>query len=1807
MSTWDKFNSNITTKKKSSWDDFNSQYTAKDSQSSWDDFNSTYRKPPVITRPQNHMTPNTTFQGPAIQRPAPSPIQTPNSLPFRYQQDSTPYTVPDSPEFRPPVPERVGLPGETISQGEPPKVGIVGRIAKAILPPPVFKPIDEYFLQPGAKIMGALNPSTDEFFRMAIEEDPLRTDEEITARMKELQTEYLANFRKDIGDTEATIDPLVGMGPAGTVKRTQMGLKTFFNYLKEGRARLLRRGGKDVIQIKKDFKWTTVADEATAVRQLEKQTPTTKPTTRTVSRTDDAIPPASIRNIADDDLGELVDFIDAVRTKRTPTSANFTATARLAKRFDIDPNVSDTVLATKLQNAIERDPILRKKIASRRSPVTEAEKTEFKAEQKDIQAEKQIAEAQAARPARELTDVDKQRFVEYDKVPEGRTREELTEITKPTPVEKAKTAEVAKATKKRGVLEQAQQSHEKAVAQRNLDKMKTDAKKPFLTRAREALREQRGSISKGEPEFQRLKRLSESSSKSTTPHVRKMTRSKEIPSLEKTAEVEGVLPKAKEAKAEKIVAEEAKKEIVGKATPEPKKKEIVGAISEELKGRITTFLRPSRKSNSRAFALLGNKDTTVPLFKRVFDDWVKGGTKVIIEPYAGAYTLGTHSIQDAIKSGLKQFHSNIFDAEKFLIVKSLQNGQIKRVKTLVDESVQKLSDAIRKHGTDPEVKKILDEFFQEHPNSYIGSAQFNDFLKKRPVGSKVTVFEDDRKMWANTFQKAYNELFVKDFKGTRLDSAVLNEFIKRTGIFGGKGQPLVGVNGFRSFEAKIYGKYGVTQAYQDIVDTFNLAKRHGTQIQLYNEDGAEMIKRARGVVEPPAVLGKKDSLDRLADVAKSSKISETAYYMDPPYVKTADVYANLAEGGNFASGQAFVDSHRGVFDDVQKGAKIALTNDVHEEYIRTVSKNVPNGQIFAYKEGTTPTSLIVSNETDSVVKGFLSETEATAKRAIIDVNKQHGNTDRIISKLKNSGLTDEEIGGLKLENGVKLVDTVKVKREKNGVLSAVITKKELEDITKAFKGTNLNQKWIPTKTAMQKAKEAGRQGKLAVLDLYEIEQIVFDRMGLSKHFFDPVRAARRKAGDDRTAIFNKFVDAGLMKRRGIFTADRFNLSKAESENVGKYYLARQEKGGSMTLAQLSDKERKFVKLFDQTIADSEGQFYKTAALNGKEPGRVKNYAPIMTSDDMKLAQEVGDMDFIFRKHPSFFSLKERAEKVPYEMYELDYRKIAIRWIDQMTAFNNLGRVGPKVKYLANSEEFKDIVGDRMYAHTNKWLKDTFNPAVKTPIEKGLGLVRHATSAASLMFAYASVVKQVLSSVAFTIVEKAPPKLRSQFARDFGLKVRDMSSITERKGSVAIMDVQDKFRTAGFGPLVKVDQKVAELHLNRILDQNYKKMLNTGKPMSLETRDEIMRISQDTIDMWMGGMTSEQLPTAFRRELGRTLNMFIHPLTFQLNGFVYAVAKAKGIKNPQKVAEVVAAAVTIAYMEQVITNLSFNWSDKREMQGDVFASLGGNVPVISQLWFAFKTDQPISPSPVLTAFDRARKQLVRYGNGSADEIDVGFAVAELFGLPKTVRRAVEGTEVIMEGGIRDKNGKLLAPVETLPNQIRTFLKGKYGSIPAQDYARNGFGTKAEDRRWKVPEVEFLQNGDYDRKVELYEKFDQKTKDFLYNEMSDGQQDKLDSTIEKKPILPIYEKVKKLDEEGKGGEAGALENALTDDEWEVYKKIRAAARAKHTSEFRDKLEEDPKSAVNYLNSLNKDELLRIEDLMTDEEWNLYKSAQ
>lgn len=89
-----------------------------------------------------------------------------------------------------------------------------------------------------------------------------------------------------------------------------------------------------------------------------------------------------------------------------------------------------------------------------------------------------------------------------------------------------------------------------------------------------------------------------------------------------------------------------------------------------------------------------------------------------------------------------------------------------------------------------------------------------------------------------------------------------------------------------------------------------------------------------------------------------------------------------------------------------------------------------------------------------------------------------------------------------------------------------------------------------------------------------------------------------------------------------------------------------------------------------------------------------------------------------------------------------------------------------------------------------------------------------------------------------------------------------------------------------------------------------------------------------------------------------------------------------------------------------------------------------------------------------------------------------------------------------------------------------------------------------------------------------------------------------------MRPTYDRIQQLIEEGKEDTAKGVINAMSDDEYDTYKKIRAAERAKNTAQMRELLAADDPEVVRYLRSLSAAEGKRLVGLMTDEEYAAYE---
>ncbi|MEK6884273.1 MAG: hypothetical protein AABY22_31875, partial [Nanoarchaeota archaeon] len=110
-----------------------------------------------------------------------------------------------------------------------------------------------------------------------------------------------------------------------------------------------------------------------------------------------------------------------------------------------------------------------------------------------------------------------------------------------------------------------------------------------------------------------------------------------------------------------------------------------------------------------------------------------------------------------------------------------------------------------------------------------------------------------------------------------------------------------------------------------------------------------------------------------------------------------------------------------------EGLKIALTNDVDAEYLDAVRSRIKNNGIFAYREGLTPTSLVVSEETTPIIKTYITDQPKIGRivrpeLAIINsIKNDKGLSDITIIKLRK-GLGIAEMKNATEEQLAKMID-----------------------------------------------------------------------------------------------------------------------------------------------------------------------------------------------------------------------------------------------------------------------------------------------------------------------------------------------------------------------------------------------------------------------------------------------------------------------------------------------------------------------------------------------------------------------------------------------------------------------------------------------------------------------------------------------------------------------------------------------------------------------------------------------------------------
>lgn len=587
----------------------------------------------------------------------------------------------------------------------------------------------------------------------------------------------------------------------------------------------------------------------------------------------------------------------------------------------------------------------------------------------------------------------------------------------------------------------------------------------------------------------------------------------------------------------------------------------------------------------------------------------------LIAVYAPKFSKTNKSKE--VSEGLKSLENIIKETKTSKtgtqIVKGIDNNLIQEAKKYksADEFIKSQREPLY-HGTNKDFEKF--ELTKGKREGFLGDI--------REVDNQAIFLTKDKEL-ASFYGKNKVDIFGGDYKliesytdtGKILDlSNVQDKEIKKLAI-----------ELMEKYDGKVRRKIPKDLQYQ-LVDKKEF-------VDLVKEKGFDTIKINEGKL--------------VADGIKKEGDNYTYAILNPEKIKTKQQLTDI-----WNKAKAIKDTSKEIISDIKPES---FTSNAVEIGATNRLPTIIRGETFTFSGGLKPSTSgrLDAKEAFKQYKIELKATEKEIKNAIKAeekalklIDKQRvirettltdfqkhtkGSSEKIINNLKKRFLSDEDIDNIILENGDKLNDVLKVQRNADGSLRSVIKKSDIENIKKSYTGVKPESKWI------EKSNIAEIIDKSADLTRgYELPRVFFERKGLKEFIYDPMIDAARGAEILKNSYINRFKEAGLWKDGGWFTADRFKISKSESENISKYYLSRQGKGfPSSTFNSLSKKEQRFVRVFDSIIQDSSPRFYEVAKKNGLTPGVIDNYAPIATKKELQLTETESPMEWLMRNHPSF--------------------------------------------------------------------------------------------------------------------------------------------------------------------------------------------------------------------------------------------------------------------------------------------------------------------------------------------------------------------------------------------------------------------------------------------------------------------------------------------------------------------------------------------------------------------------------------------
>jgi hypothetical protein len=256
-----------------------------------------------------------------------------------------------------------------------------------------------------------------------------------------------------------------------------------------------------------------------------------------------------------------------------------------------------------------------------------------------------------------------------------------------------------------------------------------------------------------------------------------------------------------------------------------------------------------------------------------------------------------------------------------------------------------------------------------------------------------------------------------------------------------------------------------------------------------------------------------------------------------------------------------------------------------------------------------------------------------------------------------------------------------------------------------------------------------------------------------------------------------------------------------------------------------------------------------------------------------------------------------------------------------------------------------------------------------------------------------------------------------------LKSEGAGSVVERIPDISMADIgsnADKYLMGGISYTDKLTAgKALALVFSKELKEGGYKTAKNGREKSKILSQALQRAS-DKIDLAMGGVTPAQRAPIYRSELGKVAGMFTSTINSRMQYFIENASQGIKKKDAVKLAKVATTLFLSTYAELAITKLAFTSGDAAEDAKNWLKSFAGNIPLMGSVIFAYESGKynPLIYAQSIGDAFNGTKTAVNSGD-PGDILGAATRIAEVTGLPKQIRRSVEGYEEF--GGIRETIG------------------------------------------------------------------------------------------------------------------------------------------------------------------------------------------